>query len=326
MDWMHNFLVHGVVNAEMQIFLQRCKEQVGVFYEDLQMFICSDWRWPSGQSTHKATDVFTRAREKSSTDHVKTSASELLMVFPLVREFALTLVRPTGKLALEVNSMVSLCKVLDCMLAAKRGQGADALRAVQAFLVAHRSAYGDEFLKPKHHYCFHNALQLVDRRLVADCFVHERKHQVMKSAASAIKNTSSFEASALGRVILEQSRQLRSFGTRRGLVGKTADGPSVAAALGLEAVKLSKKARDEHIELTAGDVIRFAGGAGIVRCCAQAEDRLIVVIESLSLVSEGDSKSTWRPEGEMQAIDLDRSAWQPYCWHGHADGCVTMLH
>ena len=37
-------------------------------------------------------------------------------------------------------------------------------------------------MKPKHHYCFHNAEQLAPGVLVLDCWVHERKHQLLKQA------------------------------------------------------------------------------------------------------------------------------------------------
>lgn len=44
-----------------------------------------------------------------------------------------------------------------------------------------QAAYGEGHLKPKHHYCFHNAESLASSKsVVLDCWVHERKHQMLK--------------------------------------------------------------------------------------------------------------------------------------------------
>ena len=53
MDWMHNFLVNGVVNLEFHLFLGRAREELGVRYEQLLAFTTSDWVWPKWQEKHK---------------------------------------------------------------------------------------------------------------------------------------------------------------------------------------------------------------------------------------------------------------------------------
>ena len=83
-------------------------------------------------------DVFTTSREKAAVDHVKASASELLMVYPLLRHFAATVIRPTRKLAAEVASLNCLCALLDTMVAAKRGRAVEAVELTKQFLVAHK--------------------------------------------------------------------------------------------------------------------------------------------------------------------------------------------
>ena len=54
MDWMHNFLVNGVVSNELHAFLARCKDKLGVRFQELHRFATADWRWPSAQRTHSA--------------------------------------------------------------------------------------------------------------------------------------------------------------------------------------------------------------------------------------------------------------------------------
>ena len=53
MDWMHNFLVNGVVNLEFHLFLGRAREELGVRYEQLLAFMTSDRVWPKWQEKHK---------------------------------------------------------------------------------------------------------------------------------------------------------------------------------------------------------------------------------------------------------------------------------
>ena len=82
--------------------------------------------------------MFSESREKASTDHLKASTSELLMAFPLVRHFAVTLVQPLGKLSAECRSLLALCALVDAFLAAKHGRAADAARWTSEFLEAHK--------------------------------------------------------------------------------------------------------------------------------------------------------------------------------------------
>lgn len=90
---------------------------------------------------HKAHDVFSAARERAASDHMKASASELLMVFPIVRHFALTVIRPTGRLALETKSLCALCALLDIYVAAKRGSRSDAMGKTTSFIEAHKVVF-----------------------------------------------------------------------------------------------------------------------------------------------------------------------------------------
>ena len=57
---------------------------------------------------------------------------------------------------------------------------------IRALTCLRKAAYGNGHIKPKHHYCFHNAQQLELCAMSLDCFVHERKHQVLKQAADSM--------------------------------------------------------------------------------------------------------------------------------------------
>lgn len=88
----------------------------------------------------KVADVFSGARERAASDHMKASASELLMAFPVIRHFCLSVVQPTGALQLGLRSVKALCSLLDLMVGAKRGRLVDAVRRTQEFLIQHKAA------------------------------------------------------------------------------------------------------------------------------------------------------------------------------------------
>ena len=127
----------------------------------------------------------------------------------MLRHFALTVVAPAKKCDKEVASLVALCDVLDVFVAAKRQTKIEGLPGkATKFMDAHQAAYKDMYMKPKHHFAWHNADQL-QRNVILDCWVHERKHKSLKRAAGFVANTSVFEASVLARCLLDQCRQLQ---------------------------------------------------------------------------------------------------------------------
>lgn len=252
-------------------------------------------------NANKATDVFTDARERASAESFKAGASEILQIMPLVRDFVLTIVRPTGLLDRECKSLLSLFAVVDAMLEAKHSSGKggspEPLQRMIAALEAHKAAYGTALLKPKHHYAMHNCMQAAHSGvLVLDCFVHERKHQMLKQCATTIRNTVSFEASVLARVVLEQARQLRSVPDDCSLVGATVEDGRVADALQVARAMLAKSLRFGATVFTVGDMVLLGGDkAGLIRACVQAQGALLLVLSVFSRRKHGECYSDWEP-------------------------------
>ena len=116
---------------------------------------------------------------------------------------------PRGLIPAETASFLAVCRVLDLMDTIKKsGVGDRILRElkqeVARNLRLHVAAYGCDWVKPKHHYMIHMPRQVEEDGVWLDCFVHERKHQVIKEAASHIKNTTSYEKN----VLVPRRRQL----------------------------------------------------------------------------------------------------------------------
>ena len=211
MDWLHNFLCHGVTSLEITALLEKCKAELRVTYAQLDSFVKSAWIWPSSQAAHKIDAIFSPSREKGSSEGFRGSGSELLMVFPLLRYFVTKVIKPTNKIGAACDSFLKMCHIVDEFLKLKKGISSNqlVLGLMREHMDLHKIAYGTEWIKPKHHFAFHNLLSLQEDKVWLDCFVHERKHQIVKVAGTTIKNTSTCESSVLGRVILEQWRQLQ---------------------------------------------------------------------------------------------------------------------
>ena len=94
-DSMHCYFGHGVAALELHLFLDTCKKAIGLTFKDLRGFLAADWQWPKFKR-HGAgglAAVFSDARENCTHEAFKGMASEVLMVFPLIRHLAEVIVR-----------------------------------------------------------------------------------------------------------------------------------------------------------------------------------------------------------------------------------------
>ena len=186
----------GVVNVEIFLLLKAISSCVPSFkYENLRSFCGAAWLFPNC-TPGKVGDVFSEVRETSSlaAQTFKAGASEALSACLLIRYFLEITIMPRGLIPAEIASFLAVCRVLDLMDTIKTfGVGDRILRElkqeVARSLRLHVAAYGCEWVKPKHHYMIHMPRQVEEDGVWLDCFVHERKHQIIKEAAAHIKNT-----------------------------------------------------------------------------------------------------------------------------------------
>ena len=97
-----------------------------------------------------------------------------------------------------------LCDLIDCFVAVSRGGSVDPSLLkdrVHAFLQAFCSVYGYEFMTPKFHWLLHFPKHLEEFKMLIACFVHERKHKMVKRYANDVLNTTVFEFSVLSEVL-----------------------------------------------------------------------------------------------------------------------------
>ena len=333
MDWMHNFLCHGVASIEIGVFLQKCKDECGITHAHLQAFVQSDWKRPKFHNVHSIADVFSATRQKGATEGFRGSAAEILMVFPLLRHFTTKVVLPTHKIDVACGSFLKMCHVVDEFLKLKVGRSSNqqVLELLKQFLDLHKACYGTDWIKPKHHFSFHNILSLQDDRVWLDCFVHERKHQVVKGAGTAIKNTSAYESSVLGRVLLEQWRQLQGCKLSDTLLGRDVVDDKMSASFG-EAARVARALQYGGLEVNVDDIL-FAEGSPSAFCVTacvflEGSSRLVLLVQLLERISADHGHSTYRLKSEWYGLCLDGSLKLslPYCWTWSTGDEVVILH
>ena len=178
-DFLHCYLQGGVAAQELSAFLSRCHEELRTSYAQLDLLARAAWCYPKSLPHHKLDAVFSDARERSADGGWKASAGETLLALPLVRYFSETIIRPSGQLQGECDSLALLCDLVDLYMSVKQGRpvGRRLLGGVRAHLEQHQRVYGDRYLRPKHHFAWHTAERAASVEPFLDTFVLERKHQ-----------------------------------------------------------------------------------------------------------------------------------------------------
>ena len=215
-DWVHSLVQDGSWSCEAWQFL-RCCESHNITSAAICAFLKdAAWRWPAANN-HKSAmlwRIFDSYRSQScdTANKLKASASECLGLCAMLRHFVDTRVgRDIHALAAPRASFDACCQVLSTILQCKRGfvspqQGALAIQqAVRRHMHLHVKAYGDQYIKPKHHWLMHVAPQFLRDNLIIDCFAIERGHLLVKSIADLCCHSETFEGSVLAGVINRQA-------------------------------------------------------------------------------------------------------------------------
>jgi hypothetical protein len=199
-DWMHGLLVNGVFHTVAYLLLAGLGPNI---YSTLQDYIAL-WRFPAKVVNSSLKDLFAKKRKDSNNKAgtFKCSASEGLAVYPVLAFFVQAVVQPSGLCLKECKAFLGLADVLDLLQAVPKGLTTPAqLRAaIAAFLQASMDAGWEGHMQPKFHWLVHLPRHLARFGILPTCWVHERKHKVVKRYANDILNTRFYEKSVLGEV------------------------------------------------------------------------------------------------------------------------------
>ena len=176
-DWMHIYVVSGVVDKEVKAFMESPRVKKVVRGNDLDEYF-QQWSWPKRvQGARKAFD----------TGELAAGASETLSAMPVVAHYIREVLAkvPGANCSDNIASILAVCDVLDLLICMSKGETVrfeDLSSAIFKHLRLHQSCYKTKFWT----YKFHMATHLPDmyRKFgILSCFVHERKHNVRKKFA-----------------------------------------------------------------------------------------------------------------------------------------------
>ena len=215
----------------------------------------------------------------------------------------------------HVESFFMACVAVDILLLAKRRltpadqAAADLRAALVRHLNAHKALYGDDSVKPKHHWAFDICEQLEKDPVVYDSFVIERLHLRLKAVAEHCKRLEDFETSVLSGVVLDHCRKCEGATFAHCMLGKS-------CPLGLETADVSDTMELRGARATVGDFVSHGDSdMGCVVACALEDGQLFVVVDAWDKVRDVSLHSAlWRCGGRrlvwhFEAV-IECLAWQ----------------
>ncbi len=303
-DAMHCYFSHGAAATEMHLFLEACNSKLQITFADFERYASADWqtsahrRLTGGVSV--ARRVFCSARESITTDSFKGMASELMSIFPLVRQLAKTTMCGQERIKPELDSFTAMAAILDLLQVIKSADYVtdDMCHKLQDLQRRHlelfQAAYTSACIKPKHHFCMHLASQLRRDRFLLDAFVHERKHKSAKKIANRIQNTSSFEDSVVWRLLNDQFADMQESNDRDALVGRSIPCREIAAALAMDHVEASRKMIVNGMHIAADDVLIVGNSSIVVQVCLRAAAGFLVLGRPYEFAQMHGHGKKWR--------------------------------
>jgi hypothetical protein len=125
-DWVHTFLSDGLFSCEAFLMIKAC-EPLGIHQSHLCTYLKdSKWQFPlahtsKSKSLYRVFDVY-RSSASTEAGRLKSSASELLGLYGLLRHFVEVHVGRRDDIAAEREVFDQACTMLDLIMSAKRGE------------------------------------------------------------------------------------------------------------------------------------------------------------------------------------------------------------
>jgi len=219
-DWMHLYVVGGLLDEEMGLLMyafHACKAPTT--YAAIGLYVTT-WFFPKRNSENFASAFDSKAAKSNlKSKSFSCNASQLLTLAPVLRRYFVEVAMRQGIEVLKVESIIACIDVVLVLQAVKKGKvSGDVLHEyVHKHLTLFQLAYKMEHWRPKHHCAFHLGGMLMYFGMLISCFVHERKHRVIKKWAYGHRNTTSYELGMLEEVTVDQLQSLQDWQHVQGL-------------------------------------------------------------------------------------------------------------
>ena len=210
-DWAHVFLCDGLLVDEVGLCMSafRTSRDPNTTYEEMGQY-SEGWVFPGKR---KIAHLFTK--EKATANYRKKgftcTGSEILTLIPVLMRYFKHVVLPRGRLVNHVNSIVACLEVVVLLLACRACcVSPDQLTAaIYEHLRLFREVYGEDEMRPKHHFALHLPSMLKRFGFLLTTFVNERKHRLIKLYTRVRCNPKSFEMCSMEDVYSHEIWELQ---------------------------------------------------------------------------------------------------------------------
>ena len=146
-----------------------------------------------------------RGRSSREARTFKATGSECLSVYPILAYYFQVVLLKTDICPKACDVMLKLADLMDQLQAIPLGLvSPELLRStIRKLLKATLVAGWEQSLHPKFHWLLHLPRHLAHHEFLPSCFVHERKHRLVKRYSSDIKNTISFDKSVMAELLCQ---------------------------------------------------------------------------------------------------------------------------
>ena len=310
---MHTLFVSGVFNVIAHLFTKALKTlRPPGGYQTYRNYL-QPWEWPKTKaSTATMRNVCNVKRTKSNNEahKMKGSASELLSIYPILAHLVQHEYLEKGVLQDEAIALIRLADIVDLLILVPRGT-VDPFKlhvAITEFMGAVVTAFGKDCLTPKFHQLQHLPQQLHAHRTLISCWVHERKHKMLKRYCQDVSNTVTFEESVLGEVSAHHLFELKNttgLGVSVGLVDPV--GPNKALleyllecfpGVAPEHIRTSQTLRFSEFDCCSkGDVVLLKDDSGFkagqIWWLASVYQQCVALVSSWDAVSKTATSINW---------------------------------
>ena len=217
-DWMHTFVVHGVWNTVLLLLLKAItRDNVPDAPAQFAEYI-SLWTFPlrlgGGNIVDRLVDTFSKSRWTSAkkANYVKCTASDAITMYGIIGLYVAAVFLRADRCSLECLAYLCLVDVLDLLVASPHGTVTPAIlrAAIDKFLRACVLAGWTAQMHPKFHWCIHLPYELGRFIMLLSCWVHERKHKMVKRYSSEVRNTNTYETTILSEVTCHHLQEMES--------------------------------------------------------------------------------------------------------------------
>ena len=206
-DWMHCMVVNGVFGTLVYLVLEDLHKSHIAIWPALCEYV-GMWSFPARDRSSEALaacfDV-KRCRSSREAQTFKATASECLSVYPMIAYYFQAVVLRAGKCLQACSVLLKLADLMDQLQAIPLELvSPNLLRStIRKLLRATVDAGWAEYLHPKSHWLVHLPRHLDHFGFLPSCFVHERKHRLVKRYSSDISNTISFDKSVMAELLCQ---------------------------------------------------------------------------------------------------------------------------